>query len=52
MNLQRRKVINEQELKEIGIQLSISLIDAARILEKDYGCPPDLLKTLSLSLRV
>ena len=38
--------LNQTELNEIGIELSKSLSDSARILLYDQGCPPQLMNSL------
>ena len=46
-DLQRKKALNEKDVKEIGTQLHISLSESARILVKDHGCPIELLETIA-----
>ena len=46
-DLQRKKALNEKDVKEIGSQLHISLSESARILVKDHGCPIEFIETLA-----
>ena len=46
-DLQRKKALNEKDVKEIGTQLHISLSESARILVKDHGCPLQFLETIA-----
>ena len=46
-DLQRKKTLNENDVKEIGTQLHISLSESTRILVKDHGCPIQFLETLA-----
>ena len=46
-DLQQEKALNEEDVKEIGTQLHISLSESARILVKDQGCPIQFLETLA-----
>ena len=47
-NLQRKKALNEKDIREIGTQLHISLSESARILVKDHSCPTQLLESLAI----
>ena len=46
-DLQRKKALNEKDVKKIGTQLHISLSESARILVKDHGCPLQFLETIA-----
>jgi hypothetical protein len=42
-----KKVLNERDVKEIRIQLHVSLSESARILVKDHECPIEFIETLA-----
>ena len=45
--LHKTKALNGTNVKELGQELSQSLMDATRILYQDHGCPPQLMETIA-----
>ena len=47
-DMQRKKVLNQANLKDIGVELGQCLTESARILLSDHGCPPQLIQAISM----
>jgi hypothetical protein len=45
--LQRKGVLTEDVINEIGPQLAASLKESVKVLMHDQGCPPQLMQTIS-----
>ena len=45
--LHKKQALNETNMTQIGQEMSSSLMDSARILIKDHGCPPRLVETIT-----
>ena len=50
--MHKTKTLNGTNVKEVGQELSKSLMDATRILYQDHGCPRQLITTIATVTQV
>ena len=50
--MHKTKTLNGTNVKEVGQELSKSLMDATRILYQDHGCPHQLITTIATVTQV
>lgn len=49
--LQKKKKLTEEIVKELGAELGFNLTESARILKFDHGCPPALIDSVAALLK-